>query len=416
MFNVWSPTQIFVSDCVTKPHDFFSARASSRGLQVHSLHHDAWAAQLILTKWNHWMDEIGWNRYIVDSRWLKYIGGFSFPSVKELHDVPPVYWPRLICKCVDGWRMLKETKKHEHIISHLRSSQSRFWSIAATGRPGTAQQTGRGRTSEVSMHLSHVFDHNVLETSWNILKHLETSWNRHVLNNFLCTSRRERWSPWGIKMHQNASTPTNCGISAELKTHKLPGRPAARPALSDPRLNAVLRSKISILWLHEIQSKLLRNLANAGIFLWKGYIQPDSKNNWQFGVLTVIYLLKDEDWTTTSPCSGIYVLTAPTWTEKISHCHRESTSKASQQITGCSLQCCFRRPPLFHRFSFQMLREFCSVLFASLYSIKTRCDYLPDACEFLPQQWVKKFLTHMYVKPLFKTESKANISPVKLAN
>ena len=223
------------------------------------------------------------------------------------------------------------------------------------------------------------------------LKHLETSWNRHVLNNFLCTSRRERWSPWGIKMHQNASTPTNCGISAELKTHKLPGRPAARPALSDPRLNAVLRSKISILWLHEIQSKLLRNLANAGIFLWKGYIQPDSKNNWQFGVLTVIYLLKDEDWTTTSPCSGIYVLTAPTWTEKISHCHRESPSKASQQITGCSLQCCFRRPPLFHRFSFQMLREFCSVLFASLYSIKTRCDYLPDACEFLPQQWVKSF-------------------------
>jgi hypothetical protein len=201
-----------------------------------------------------------------------------------------------------------------------------------------------------------------------------------------------------------------------LKTHKLPGRPAARPALSDPRLNAVLRSKISILWLHEIQSKLLRNLANAGIFLWKGYIQPDSKNNWQFGVLTVIYLLKDEDWTTTSPCSGIYVLTAPTWTEKISHCHRESPSKASQQITGCSLQCCFRRPPPFpqvfvpnaQRILFSFVRKF--IFHQDTLRLFARCVRISTPA------MGEKFLTHMYVKPLFKTESKANISPVKLAN
>ena len=305
--------------------------------------------------------------------------------------MPPVYWPRLICKCDQMRGRLKDAEGNEKTWAHHITSEIFTKSLLIHCCDRKAGNCAADGTGTDQWGFNALVSRFRPQCSWNILKHLETSWNRHVLNNFLCTSRRERWSPWGIKMHQNASTPTNCGISAELKTHKLPGRPAARPALSDPRLNAVLRSKISILWLHEIQSKLLRNLANAGIFLWKGYIQPDSKNNWQFGVLTVIYLLKDEDWTTTSPCSGIYVLTAPTWTEKISHCHRESPSKASQQITGCSLQCCFRRPPLFHRFSFQMLREFCSVLFASLYSIKTRCDYLPDACEFLPQQWVKSF-------------------------
>ena len=296
--------------------------------------------------------------------------------------MPPVYWPRLICKCVDGWRMLKETKKTwaHHITSEIFTKSLLIH--CCDRKAGNCAADGTGTDQWGFNALVSRFRP---QCSWNILKHLEIGM---FLTTF-CALHAGKDGRHGasrcIKMHRRRR------IVASLRNWKHTSCPAARPALSDPRLNAVLRSKISILWLHEIQSKLLRNLANAGIFLWKGYIQPDSKNNWQFGVLTVIYLLKDEDWTTTSPCSGIYVLTAPTWTEKISHCHRESTSKASQQITGCSLQCCFRRPPLFHRFSFQMLREFCSVLFASLYSIKTRCDYLPDACEFLPQQWVKSF-------------------------
>ena len=306
--------------------------------------------------------------------------------------MPPVYWPRLICKCVDGWRMLKETKKTwaHHITSEIFTKSLLIH--CCDRKAGNCAADGTGTDQWGFNALVSRFRP---QCSWNILKHLETSWNRHVLNNFLCTSRRERWSPWGIKMHQNASTPTNCGISAELKTHKLPGRPAARPALSDPRLNAVLRSKISILWLHEIQSKLLRNLANAGIFLWKGYIQPDSKNNWQFGVLTVIYLLKDEDWTTTSPCSGIYVLTAPTWTEKISHCHRESPSKASQQITGCSLQCCFRRPPFstgFRSKCSENFVQFCSQVYIPSRHAATICQMRAN---FYPSNGWKVFDPHV---------------------